>query len=156
MQREQALFSVVAVVVAVFALAGSYAGGTSSSGGSLRCNFSPEVMAVANQIRSQSRFIQLEDGANYTLVSAYQNGGVETAYLGGATLPSGAVSFATTVYYPLNWYFWFMPLPTYCASGGSWAGVPFIRADVSLGADGAFNLSSASLYHGTFSPNGTR
>jgi len=92
---------------------------------------------------------------NYSLVSAYQNGGVETAYVGGTTMANGAVSYATTIYYPAAWFFWFMPLPTYCTSGGSWVGVPFIRAAVNLNPTGGFNLTSVGFYHSTFYPNGT-
>ena len=92
---------------------------------------------------------------NYTLVSAYQNGGVETAYVNGTPLPNGAVSYATTIYYPPNWFFWFMPLPTYCTHNGSWVGVPFIRATVDVNPNGGFNLSSVGFYRGNFYPNGT-
>jgi hypothetical protein len=155
MKREHALFSVIVVIVAGFAFVGSYASGTSVSGVGARCDFSPEVVAVADQIESQPRFIQLEDGANYALVSAYQNEGVETAYVNGTPLPNGAVSYDTTIYYPSDWFFWFMALPTYCANGGSWVGVPFIRADVDVNPDGRFNLSTVGFYHSIFYPNGT-
>src|SRR5437016_1714862 len=86
----------------------------SGSGTNGFCNFSSEVMATANQIRNLPRFIALEGGAIYTLVSAYQSSGVATAYIGGTTLPDGTVRWATTVYYPPSWSFWFMPFPTYC------------------------------------------
>jgi hypothetical protein len=150
-----ALSSLVVVALVAFAFIGTSPNGTSLSGTDARCNFSPSVMTLANQIQSLPKFIQLEDGANYTLVSAYQSGGVETAYIGGTIMANGAVSYATTTYYPPDWFFWFMPPPTYCTIGGSWVGVPFIRATVNLNPDGGFNLTSVGFYHGTFYPNGT-
>lgn len=153
MNRGHAIFTVVVVIIAGLAFAGTYGNGANESG--VHCDFSPSVVAVASDIRNQSRFIQLENGANYTLVSAYQNGGVETAYVGGETMSNGAASYTTTLYYPPNWFFWFMPLPSYCASGGSWVGVPFIRATIDVDPDRGFNLSSVGFYQGTFYPNAT-
>ena len=120
-----------------------------------RCNFSLSVVAAASEIRSEPGFIQLEDGANYTLVSAYQNSEGGVAYVGGTTTANGAVSYATTIYYPPNWFFWFMPLPAYCSGGGSWVGVSFIRATVNSNPDGGFNLSGVRFYQDTFYPNAT-
>jgi len=155
MNSEYALFSVVVVIVAGFAFIGSISSGTNLPSKSIPCDFSPAVAAVAAQVRNQPNFIQLEDGATYTLVSAYQETTGGTAYINGTPMPNGAVSYATTIYYPAAWFFWFMPLPTYCTGGGSWVGVPFIRATVNLNPDGGFNLTNVGLYHSTFYPNGT-
>lgn len=129
--------------------------GTNQPTTSARCDFPPEAAAVADLIHNQPKFIQLEDGANYTLVSAYQETSGGISYIDGTPMPNGAVSYATTIYYPAAWFFWFMPLQTYCTSGGSWVGVPFIRATVNQYPNGGFNLTSVGFYHGTFYPNGT-
>jgi len=150
-----ALSSLVVVALVAFAFLGPLTNGTTQSGTGTRCDFSPSVMALANQIQSLPKFIQLESGTNYSLVSANQNGGVETAYIGGTTMANGAVSYATTTYYPADWFFWFMPLPTYCINGGSWVGVPFIRATINLNPNGEFNLTGVGFYRSTFYPNDT-
>ena len=157
MLKTEILAAVVIVLVVGGLVVGYYVGSgnrqtiTTSS----HCDYSPEVAAVADQIRNKPSFIQLEDGTNYTLVSAYQETSSGTAYINGTPMPNGAVSYATTIYYPAAWFFWFMPLPAYCASGGSWVGVPFIRATVNLNPDGGFNLTGVGFYHSTFYPNGT-
>ena len=155
MDSEYALFSIVVMLVAGLAFIGSYGYGAKESATVSRCAFSPEAVAVADQIRSQKAFVQLEGGTNYTLVSAYEETTGGTAYVNGTPMPNGVVSYATTIYYPAAWFFWFMPLPTYCANGGSWVSVPFIRATVNLNPNGGFNLSSVGFYRSTFYPNGT-
>jgi hypothetical protein len=155
MNREYALFSAAVVIVAGFAFIGSYTSGTKQPSTGARCGFSPEVVAVAELVHNLPEFIQLEDGTNYTLVSAYQESNGGTAFINGTPMPNGAVSYATTIYYPAAWFFWFMPLPTYCNGGGSRVGAPFIRATVNLNPDGGFNLTSVGFYHSIFYPNGT-
>jgi hypothetical protein len=149
-KRVVAFIAIVAIIVGAMGFAVSDFQPSATS----FCNFPPEVTLLGNQIRNLSGFIALEVGENYTLVSADQNG-VETAYLDGTTLPNGTTSWARTIYYPPYWSLMFMPLPTYCTSGGSWVGVRFIRAAVPVDANGSFDLGNISLYHSTFLPNGT-
>lgn len=146
----------VTVVIAAGLSASSPIGSGNSSGAGTSgfCDFSSDVVIAATQIQNLPKFKSLEGGQNYTLVSADEQG-AETAYFDGVIQPDGSVSWSKTVYYPASWSLWYMPLPTYCAMGGSWVGVSFITAEVSLNADGSFNVSSASIYQGVFLPNST-
>ena len=160
--------SVIAVIVVIAGLATvttllngtssrSNVDGVSSSKSSTDglCNFSPDVMTMANKIQNSPRFIELEGGVNYRFVSAYSNSNGGTALVGGTILSNGVTSWATTIYYPPDWVFWFMPLTAYCTNGGSWESVPYIRATVTLDARGRFDEGSIGLDSGIFLHNGT-